>query len=667
MDCLKDEISQLKYENSATVEQLSLMNEKIIEQKNKLLEANTDSKDSKEQTNNYVVNNLQIEIKELNNQIDDLKDRQKKLAKEIDDKNTIIYEKNQNLNLMGKQIEELMEQVDEKTQNNVRQSLKNLVDKDSDDEIDLDSEIKAIDRKDRQTSKLKNMALEDEAELLRNELEKSENYVSRLRLEIAELKSQLEEAQQSQRESTGAFKLDSNLLNMRSSEMLYAFRQINSEMDKKEQEILSDPEKLNQFVEENQIRGESDKVEKVVQTIVEKVVEVIVEKPVYVEVPVEVKVIVEVPVYVDKPAEIVYSDKVIEKPVMDEAQKKDIEERLLQYYQPIINDLSHELERTKMNLSFATSELEGLQSQQKAEPFQDSQETIDKLNQEKLQLLKNIDELQDELESLKQLRVVKGSSIKEGIRISAAGDERQEPGFLPQVSMKGEERIIEQAVVEPENRETNPSEKGPKLRPELVSSQKEMAALNSEFAIVQEGLRRLKVAEAELKKKMEETRAQIDVHGNNMTPESLGMVEKLYAESEIQMESFEQLSKEIKVMKTKENQLKVELVRVLAEMEKIERLRFQDEIHQEQQLETKEEEKPQVMRIKKKENMKEGLSNTRSYVENLNLKGGKGSKVLPAVPGMKKQGEDFVKYLIAKKGRISMTSWTCVGIRTWAK
>ena len=89
MDCLKDEISQLKYENSANIEQLSLMNEKIIEQKNKLIEANADSTNSKEQTNNYVVNNLQIEIKELNSQIDDLKDQQKTLAKEIEDKREI--------------------------------------------------------------------------------------------------------------------------------------------------------------------------------------------------------------------------------------------------------------------------------------------------------------------------------------------------------------------------------------------------------------------------------------------------------------------------------------------------------------------------------------------------------------------------------------------------
>lgn len=315
---LTERIELLKEEIEANVSQM----DNLTETNRRITEINANN--IPEDKESLEMQNLRFQINELNEKHFDQEQELKSLSRQLETREEVLKQRTKQMESLTNQVEDLSKKLENEIEKNTHLNLE-------DDEDPTSTKNQLI---------AKNKSLGEEVEKLKNELDSSQDYVSKLQKEISDLKAKLEEAGPAAPAEDPDDPFNLNMINMRNSEMLEAFKALNTPVEDNVPEGLEDatPEDKAQA-----LQGEEPK-ERIVYR--EKIVEV----PVKVEV--EVEKIVE--------AEPKIIEKIVEKPVADpEIQAKH--EAVINDYKGQVKDLQADLTRIKSEKSSKDLSLNTLQ------------------------------------------------------------------------------------------------------------------------------------------------------------------------------------------------------------------------------------------------------------------------------------------------------------------
>lgn len=222
---LKEELAKQEKE----LETLGNANEALEQRVRILTEA---ARQRAENATSHQAENFKLEAEEMTVKVDDLSREVKELKAELLKKETLIHEKNANIITLNEELEKLLETADKSTQNKVRESLlANIHSSDSENEAD-DPNDPNYPAKNQAKSGLKKKQIEIQNEKLKQmvvdlkkNLESSTEFASKLQLEIATLKHQIDGSSPVNRGSIATdMTFDPAFLNMRNTDMLRSFQ-----------------------------------------------------------------------------------------------------------------------------------------------------------------------------------------------------------------------------------------------------------------------------------------------------------------------------------------------------------------------------------------------------------------------------------------------------------
>lgn len=251
-----------------------------------------------------LIKNLKIELSDAQSKIEEVESTLRRTREDLDAKERQVFDQRREIESLKASLETLAESVDEPTSAKIRQSIRQANrNDDSSDEIDLDNQAS------KKELAAENQKLKRDLEDANSKLEESTGYISKLKMEIAELTQSLEAAEEFKKNA--GFDNDFNVEGMRMSEMVSmynketdnfpGFRQSVAPAVVQEAEV-AEPELPKQ--QTDVAAPEPEVIVKTETVFVEKEVPVIVEKQVIVEKVVEKEVIVEKFVEVENKAEI---------------------------------------------------------------------------------------------------------------------------------------------------------------------------------------------------------------------------------------------------------------------------------------------------------------------------------------------------------------------------
>lgn len=284
---LQNTIDTLRYQQESFESELeALANQnKLLERKIENIKSDNSSATVAEQQ----IKNLKIELADTYAKMEEVEATLRRTEQELDLKEKQVFDQRRQIESLKTNLETLAGSVDEPTSQKIRQSIRQADTQEdfSDDEVDL---ANTASKKDLLAE---NKKLQKELEEANSKLEEMSCYVSKLRIEIAELTKSLEEAEESRKiqDNPTGF----NLEELRMSQMMSLYKEANSALDSG---VVN--QRMSVALETQPEPVEPPKQEETPQVIpepiiIEREVPILVEKPVYVEKIVEkvVEVVVE--------------------------------------------------------------------------------------------------------------------------------------------------------------------------------------------------------------------------------------------------------------------------------------------------------------------------------------------------------------------------------------